>query len=141
LGHWKDDERFDKNGRLTTGLGPRARELKAEYEAGFTRQPAAEVVAKVREFGGFASAYLTHEELMHEPQVAALEIIRQVPASDGADVPTLAFPVKFSQTTTRLRGLAPQLGEHTDALTQALAASAGVWPAAAQDVSPPRSAA
>ena len=46
------------------------------------------VVAKVREFGGFASAYFTHEELMREPQVAALGIVKHV-APDGAGVATL----------------------------------------------------
>ena len=75
-----DDPRFDKTGRLTTGLGPKARELKAEYEAEFVKRPAAEVVAKVREFGGFASAYLTHDELLSEPQVRAMDIVRDVAA-------------------------------------------------------------
>jgi crotonobetainyl-CoA:carnitine CoA-transferase CaiB-like acyl-CoA transferase len=112
LSRMLDDARFDKTGRLTTGLGPKARELKSEYETGFTDHPAAHVVAKVREFGGFASAYLTHEELLREPQVDALGIVRDVPTHD-AEVPALDFPVKFSATATRMRGRAPRLGEHT----------------------------
>lgn len=107
-----DDPRYDKNGRLTTGLGPKARELKPEYEEQFVRFPAEEVVARVREFGGFASAYLTHEELMREPQVAALGIVREL-GQRGSKVPALGFPVKFGATPTALRGEAPRLGEHT----------------------------
>jgi crotonobetainyl-CoA:carnitine CoA-transferase CaiB-like acyl-CoA transferase len=107
-----DDPRYDRNGRNTTGLGPKARELKPEYEAGFVRHTAEEVVAKVREFGGFAAAYLTHDELLRQPQVAALGIVRGAPAS-GFDVPVIDFPVRFGATRTRLRGSAPRLGEHT----------------------------
>lgn len=106
-----DDPRYDKNGRLTTGLGPKARELKAEYEEGFARFPAEEVVDRVREFGGFASAYLTHEELMREPQVAGMRIVREL-EQNGSRVSALDFPVKFGASPTQLRGNAPRLGEH-----------------------------
>jgi crotonobetainyl-CoA:carnitine CoA-transferase CaiB-like acyl-CoA transferase len=118
-----DDPRYDKNGRLTTGLGPKAREFKAEYEAGFVKHSADEVVAAVREYGGFASAYLTHDELMREPQVAALDIVRQV-EEHGASVPVLDFPVRFSVSSTRLNGNAPRLGEHTELVAASLAAEA-----------------
>lgn len=107
-----DDPRFDKTGRRTTGLGPKARELKAEYEAEFTKRPSAEVVQRVREFGGFASAYLTHEELLAEPQVRTMNILRDV-TTGSERVSTLAFPIKFSSIeTAEGRGL-PQPGEHT----------------------------
>jgi formyl-CoA transferase len=109
------DPRYDKNGRLTTGLGPKARELKPEYEEEFVRFTAEEVVARVREFGGFASAYLTHDELMREPQVAALGIVRELD-DHGTKAPVLDFPVKFSGSATNLRGNAPRLGEHTDVI-------------------------
>ena len=106
------DPRFDKTGRLTTGLGPKARELKAEYEAEFTKRSAADVVAKVRAFGGFASAYLTHDELLTEPQVRALDLVREVPSGNGT-MRTLDFPVRFSSNPPVVRGNAPRLGEHT----------------------------
>lgn len=107
-----DDPRFDKTGRMTTGLGPKARELRSEYEAELTKRTAAEVVAKVREFGGFASAYLTHEEMLLEPQTRALGIVSAV-ACGSATVPALNFPGKFSSTQPVMRGNAPRLGEHT----------------------------
>lgn len=108
-----DDSRFDKTGRMTTGLGPKARELKGEYESEFVNKPSAELVAQVRKFGGFASAYLSHEELFREPQVQALNAVRQVPQGQQA-VRTLDFPVRFSSSRAELHGDAPGLGQHTD---------------------------
>jgi crotonobetainyl-CoA:carnitine CoA-transferase CaiB-like acyl-CoA transferase len=110
-----DDPRFDKNGRRTTGLGPKAREFKSEYEAGFAVRPAAEVVARVREFGGLASAYLSHEDLLVEPQMRALEVVRNVP-SRGGSIRALRFPVSFSAVEIALKGDAPAKGEHSRAL-------------------------
>jgi crotonobetainyl-CoA:carnitine CoA-transferase CaiB-like acyl-CoA transferase len=112
LKHLLDDPRFDKSGRQTTGLGPRARELKAEYEAAFRQRTSSEIVAAVRRYGGFASAYLAHAELMREEQVAALDVVRSVPQGTGV-VPALAFPVRFSAGEPNLSGHAPSLGEHT----------------------------
>ncbi len=112
LKHLLDDPRFDKNGRQTTGLGPRARELKAEYETAFRARASSEIVEAVRRHGGFASAYLTHAELMREEQVAALDVVRSVPQGTGV-VPVLAFPVRFSAGEPGLSGHAPGLGEHT----------------------------
>jgi crotonobetainyl-CoA:carnitine CoA-transferase CaiB-like acyl-CoA transferase len=109
LSHMLDDPRYDKTGRLTTGLGPKARELKSEYEAAFVHRSAKEIVAKVREFGGFASAYLTHDDLFREPQFEALDIVRDL----GGGVRALDFPVKMSATRPVVRGPAPRLGEHT----------------------------
>jgi crotonobetainyl-CoA:carnitine CoA-transferase CaiB-like acyl-CoA transferase len=114
-----DDARFDKTGRLTTGLGPKARELKGEYEAEFVNRPSAEVVALVRKFGGFASAYLSHDQLLEEPQVRALDVIRDV-SHAGGTVRTLAFPVQFSESRTLLHGDAPALGEHNRQIAREL---------------------
>jgi len=121
LARMLDDPRYDKNGRLTTGLGPRARELKSEYEAGFAGRSAADVVASVRQYGGFASAYLTHDELMGEPQVSSLGIVRHVD-QHGATVPVLDFPVKFGTSARKLDGNAPRLGEHNAEVATSLAA-------------------
>ncbi|MCO5089590.1 MAG: CoA transferase [Bosea sp.] len=103
LSHLLDDPRFDKNGRRTTGLGPAARELKPEYEAGFLTRPSSEVVARVRGFGGLASAYLSHEDLLAEPQVQALDIVRTLPSATG-NVNILSYPVLFSDFKPIIRG-------------------------------------
>ena len=128
LSRMLSDPRFDKTGRQTTGLGPKARELKSEYEAEFVKHPAAEVVANVRKFGGFASAYLTHAALLNEPQMAALDVIQKVEHGAGSQ-PALGFPVRFAGSDLALRGNAPRLGEHTEEVLAELAAgAAGVGP-------------
>jgi crotonobetainyl-CoA:carnitine CoA-transferase CaiB-like acyl-CoA transferase len=114
-----DDPRFDKTGRTTTGLGPKAREFKGEYEVEFKKRPAAEVVAQVRKFGGFASAYLSHDQLLQEPQVEALETIKEVRQGERTER-VLDFPVKFSSSRPQVQGNAPRLGEHTQAVAREL---------------------
>jgi formyl-CoA transferase len=122
LGRLLDDPRFDKTGRLTTGLGPTARALKGEYEQEFVtlsrgpgrRDPEARGLAEL----------LTHEQVFADPQARALELVRQVPAAPGDDVPVLAFPGRFSRTRLELRGHAPTLGQHTVAVATELGLSA-----------------
>jgi len=126
LPHMLDDPRYDKNGRLTTGLGPKARAFKSEYEVAFKSLPASHVVDKVRQFGGFASAYLTHSELMQEPQVAALGIMQTV-SGNGNTAQVLDFPARFSSLQPSVHGGAPTLGQHTHLLVEMLQ---GVEPAA-----------
>jgi crotonobetainyl-CoA:carnitine CoA-transferase CaiB-like acyl-CoA transferase len=106
LGRLLDDPRFDRSGRMTTGLGPRARELKGEYEHAFVHHSSREIVALIREHDGFASAYLEHEALLREPQVAALGIVREL-AAYGRTLSVLDFPARFSELPVRLSGPAP----------------------------------
>lgn len=116
LQHLRDDPRFDKNGRSTTGLGPKARELKGEYEKRFRQMPASEVVAQVRRFGGFASAYLTHRQLLAEPQAHTAEIV--VDAGGPADI--LDFPARFSDSRPKPKRTLSALGQHNDEIAKQL---------------------
>lgn len=120
LAHLLDDDRFDKTGRATTGLGPKARALKGEYEAQFRQRSADEIVAAVRKHGGFASKYMAHRELMAEPQVAAMEAVTEVDGPDGP-VRTLDYPARFSGSRPRPRGQAPTLGQHTGEIAREIA--------------------
>lgn len=115
------DPRFsdDPNGRLTTGLGPRARDLRPEYEKEFVKHPAAEVVALVRKHGGAAAVYQDHRQILEHEQPAALNLIRQIAEGDGT-VQVTAFPARFSRTQTRLRAHAPALGQHTQEVASEL---------------------
>ncbi len=122
LAHLLDDPRFDKTGRMTTGLGAKARELKGEYETEFRKRPSSDIVALVRKFGGFASAYMSHRELFDEPQVQACEVVREV--DQGKEkVRALDFPVRFSGSKPVLRGQAPGFGEHTQLVATELGLS------------------
>lgn len=119
-----EDPRFDKTGRMTTGLGAKARELKGEYEVEFKKRSSSELVDLVRKFGGFAAAYMSHRALFEEPQVRAVDIVREV-AHGATTVPTLDFPVKFSVSKPAIRGHAPALGEQTRAIADELGIKAG----------------
>ncbi|HSZ42336.1 MAG TPA: CaiB/BaiF CoA-transferase family protein [Trebonia sp.] len=121
LGELIDDPRFgdDPTGRLTTGLGPRARELRPEYEKEFTRHPAAEVVALIRAHGGAAAVYQDHRQVLEHEQPAALNLFQEAGEGDDA-VRVTAFPARFSRTRTRLRAGAPGLGQHTQEVASEL---------------------
>jgi crotonobetainyl-CoA:carnitine CoA-transferase CaiB-like acyl-CoA transferase len=115
------DPRFsdDPTGRLTTGLGPRARDLRPEYEKEFVKHPAAEVVALVRKHGGAAAVYQDHQQVLEHEQPTALNLIRDVPDGDGT-VRVTAFPARFSRTQIRLAAQAPALGRHTQEVASEL---------------------
>ena len=107
-----DDERFDKNGRNSTGYGSRVQELRPEYEREFARYPANELVDMIRKYAGNGASYQRADETMRHPQTAALEIKRKVPAGSNAEVEVRAFPARFSRMKPQLQGNAPALGEH-----------------------------
>ncbi len=109
-----DDPRFsdDPTGRLTTGLGPRSRDLRLEYEKEFLKHPAAEVVALVRKHGGAASVYQDHGQVVEHEQTAALNLIQEIP-DDNRAVRVTSFPARFSSMTTRVRAGVPRVGQHT----------------------------
>jgi formyl-CoA transferase len=115
------DPRFsdDPTGRLTTGLGPRARELRPEYEKEFVKHPAAEVVALIRKHGGAAAVYQDHRQVLEHEQVAALDVIQDAVDGDRT-VRVTAFPARFSRIQTRLRAGAPGLGQHTQEVASEL---------------------
>lgn len=110
-----DDPRFDRSGRNTTGLGFAASEMKPEYETAFVNFPAEELVERVRRLGGYASAYMRHENLMAEPQVAALGIVGRV-RQGKASVAALAFPARFTDLAPALAGEAPACGQHNQSI-------------------------
>ena len=46
----------------------------------------------------------------------ALGVVREVAAGGGATVRVRAFPARFSNLQPELKGIAPELGEHTQAV-------------------------
>ncbi|MEQ8813512.1 CaiB/BaiF CoA-transferase family protein [Thalassobaculum sp.] len=108
-----DDPRFDKAGRETTGLGPKARTLKPEYESAFVKRGSAEIVDAVRALGGLGSAYQTPAEAIAHPQAVALGVTASVPGPDGSLVSVLGFPARFSESAAAPGGDAPAIGGHS----------------------------
>ena len=57
---------------------------------------------------------LTLDELEHDPQIRARNMIVEVEAPSGEKVKQVGISVKLSDTPGSIRSLAPKLGEHTD---------------------------
>jgi crotonobetainyl-CoA:carnitine CoA-transferase CaiB-like acyl-CoA transferase len=112
-----EDERFDKIGRDSSGYGIRVQELRAEYEREFSRYSAEELVALIRKHAGNAASYQRADHALDHAQTKALGIVRDVAAGGGATVRVRAFPARFSNMQTELKGTAPRLGEHTQAVS------------------------
>src|SRR3546814_20421697 len=87
-----DDPRFDHNGRDSTGLGPKARALKAEYEARFRELPSAEIVEAIRRHGGIVGEFNRHSDVLRHPQTESPGLSPHL--ADGRPVPRMpaAFP-------------------------------------------------
>lgn len=122
LGHLRSDARFDRTGRNSTGIGPRAAELREEYEAGFRALPAATVIDAVQRHGGMAERFLTYDEVFAHPQTAALGLVHEI-GSGGSATRTLGFPARFSTIEPRIDGSAPVLGEHNAEVARELGCS------------------
>lgn len=116
------DDRFDKNGRSSTGLGPKARALKAEYESRFRDLPADMIVDTVRKHGGIAAAFNTHSDVLKDPQTDAVGMIREL--DDGQKV--TRFPGAFSRVELEPAGRAPALGEHSRQIAAELGIADGM---------------
>ena len=59
---------------------------------------------------------LTLDELEHDPQIRARNMIVEVPTPDGGTVKQVGVAMKLSETPGSIRSVAPQMGEHTDAI-------------------------
>ena len=57
---------------------------------------------------------LTLDEVEHDPQIRARNMIVEVEAPSGEKVKQVGISVKLSETPGSIRSLAPKLGQHTD---------------------------
>ena len=107
----QDDERFASyRGRVRD----HAQELIDILDEVFARRPADEWVRTLNERGVFCTPVQDYEALSRDPQVLANGYIVDVERPDGPPVRMVATPVQLSKTPTRIRGLAPELGQHTE---------------------------
>jgi succinyl-CoA---D-citramalate CoA-transferase len=56
------------------------------------------------------------DELEHDPQIRARNMIVEVETPSGETVKQVGISVKLSETPGSIRSLAPTLGQHTDAI-------------------------
>jgi crotonobetainyl-CoA:carnitine CoA-transferase CaiB-like acyl-CoA transferase len=57
---------------------------------------------------------LTLDELEHDPQIKARNMIVEVETPSGEKVKQVGISMKFSATPGSIRSVAPTLGQHTD---------------------------
>ena len=105
------DERFEHyRGRVRD----HADDLIAILDDVFSQAPAEEWVRRLSARGVFSARVQDYEQLSKDPQALANGYIVEVPREDGPPMRMVATPVQFSKTPTRIRGIAPELGQHTE---------------------------
>lgn len=107
----EQDERFAS---FRARIQDHAAELIAIFDEAFAQRSADEWVRILNERGVFAARVQDYEELSRDPQVQANSYIVDVSRPDGPPVGMVSTPVVFSKTPTHIRGLAPELGQHTE---------------------------
>jgi crotonobetainyl-CoA:carnitine CoA-transferase CaiB-like acyl-CoA transferase len=95
-------------------------ELKAEYEKEFSRYSGEELVEMIRKYAGNAATYQSPAASVRHPQTKALEVVREVKARDGQRIEVRAYPARFSKIQLTPKGIAPELGEHTQLVLNGL---------------------
>lgn len=113
MGELLADDRFDKNGKNSTGHGSDAVRLRPVYERHFADKSSADLLASMHRHRANASVYATTAEALEHPQTQALDIVTSVPDGQGGTVPIRNFPAKFSELAIEMAGAAPRLGQHS----------------------------
>jgi crotonobetainyl-CoA:carnitine CoA-transferase CaiB-like acyl-CoA transferase len=89
-------------------------ELWARFDALFATRPAQEWVRVFSEADLLAAMVNDYADLAEDPQTLANGYITDVEAPDGETLKMVGLPVVFSKTPGRIKGLAPEFGEHTE---------------------------
>ena len=110
---WQSDERF---ATLEARL-EHADELFGLLDEIFLTKSADEWVRLFSEAELMAARVNDYAEVASDPQVLANGYITEVPRGDGRPpVKMVSLPIIFGKTPSRIRGLAPEFGEHTEAV-------------------------
>jgi len=112
LEHLTQDARFSADGQNSTGLGAAAAEFRSVYEAAFKERPAAALIDLIRGLEGAAFQYHTHDTLFADEQAQLLQILQQIPTSEGKQS-TLTMPWDFSLLRPIFQCDPPALGNAT----------------------------
>ncbi len=107
----EQDERFASYRRR---VRENPQELTAILDEAFAQRPAGEWIRLLNERGVFCARVQDYEELSRDPQVLANGYIVEVERPDGPPVRMVATPVQLSKTPASIRGMAPELGQHTE---------------------------
>jgi crotonobetainyl-CoA:carnitine CoA-transferase CaiB-like acyl-CoA transferase len=124
VGHpeWATDERFAERQGWIDHLDDVLRPAIEGWASSLTKVQACDALAAI---GVAAGPCYSDEEVVHDPHVAARNMLVELPRTDGVDQPVLVpgNPVKLSDVAEGPETRIPWLGEHTD---QVLAAELGL---------------
>lgn len=107
-----DDPRFETNADRVTNRDA----LAALLAETIRTRPAADWLARLRAAGVPTAPVQGIDELVDDPQLAALGLLEPVPHPTVEDLRLVGLPLSFGGSRLRHRGPPPQLGEHTDAV-------------------------
>ena len=108
------DPRFEGFGREATSIGRYAPEVKPIWEQAFQQLTNADVVKLVHEFHGDAVPFNNYPALCAHPQVAELNILKEVDHPAAGRFRTIGPVWRFADTPAEIKTSPPTLGQHTD---------------------------
>ena len=118
------DPRFQGFGREATSIGRYAPEVKPIWERAFQQLTNAEVVKLVHEFHGDAVPFNDYPTLCAHPQVAELDILKEVDHPAGGSFRTIGPVWRLADTPAEIKTAPPTLGQHTDEVLSGLGMNA-----------------
>ncbi len=118
------DPRFQGFGREATSIGRYAPEVKPVWERAFQQLTNAEVVKLVHEFHGDAVPFNDYPTLCAHPQVAELDILKDVDHPAGGSFRSIGPVWHLADTPAEIKAPPPTLGQHTDEVLSGLGMNA-----------------
>jgi CoA:oxalate CoA-transferase len=112
LGWVPDDPRYDSNARRAE----RRLELNAMIEAAMAHDSQDNWIERLNRAGVPCGKVQALTEALADPQVAAQEMVLDIPHPGHGSVRMPGFAIKLSETPLQARHPAPDLGAHTDAV-------------------------
>ncbi|HEX2941643.1 MAG TPA: CoA transferase, partial [Rhodopila sp.] len=85
----------------------------------FRTQPSDHWLTALEKLGIPAGPVLYYDQVFTDPQILARDMVVETNHPDTGPFRTMGVPVKLSDTPGSVRGPAPRLGEHTEAILQA----------------------
>ena len=107
----EEDERFDS---YIKRVGTNAEALCDVMDEAFGAAPAAEWVARLNEIGMFSALAQDYAQVADDPQTVANGFIQEVPREGAPPVRIVGSGIAVDGEPARIRGLAPELGEHSE---------------------------
>jgi crotonobetainyl-CoA:carnitine CoA-transferase CaiB-like acyl-CoA transferase len=115
-----DDPFFREWGKRMVGIGRDAQEWKPVLERAFEDKTAEELKAIVEKAGGQAGIIKNYEKIFSEPQVKAVEMVREIKHPVSGNIKVTGIQYKMSNTPGEIRTPPPTLGQHTDEICTGL---------------------